>query len=77
MARMLAIRVDEKLYAALRKRAITQGKTVSGLAREILSEALAERPLSARIGHLGGQLELPSEISDAWQMELREHNWRP
>ena len=74
---MLTIRVDENLRAALRKRAAAQGKSVSKVVREILSGALEERPLSARVGHLRGQLELPSETSDAWQIELRERNWRP
>jgi plasmid stability protein len=76
---MLTIRVDENLRAALRKRAAAQGKSVSKVVREI-SGALEERPLSVRVGHLRGQLELPSEASetsDAWQIELRERSWRP
>ena len=36
---------------------LTQGKTVSEVAREILSAAVSERPLGARIGRLRGQLE--------------------
>jgi plasmid stability protein len=80
MGRMLTIQVDEDLRAALRKRAAAQGKSVSKVVREILSGALEERPLSVRVGHLRGQLELPSEASetsDAWQIELRERSWRP
>jgi plasmid stability protein len=76
MRTTLTIRADDKLRAALRKRATVQGKTMSETAREILSDALEERPLSARVGHLRGQIELPSETSDAWQTELRERNWR-
>lgn len=78
MRTILTIRADEKLSAALRKRAAVQGKTESEVALEILNDAIEERPMSARVGHLRGQLELPSEETcDAWQMELRERNWRP
>jgi plasmid stability protein len=77
MRTTLTIRADDKLRAALRKRAVVQGKTESEVAHEILSDALEERPLSDRIGHLRGRLELPSETTDAWQSELRERNWRP
>lgn len=77
MRTILTLRADDKLRAALRKRAAVQGKSESEVALEILNDALEERPLSARVGHLRGQIELPSEASDAWQMELRERNWRP
>lgn len=77
MRTTLTIRADEKLRTALRKRAETQGKTVSELAREILNEAMEERPMSLRTGHLRGQLELPSDTSDPWRKQLRERNWRP
>lgn len=77
MRATLTIRADEKLRAALRKRAATQGKTVSELAREILNEALEERPMSLRTGHLRGQLDLPSDTPDRWRQQIRERNWRP
>jgi plasmid stability protein len=78
MRTTLTIRADDKLRVALQKRAAVQGKTVSELAREILSEALEERPLSARTGHLRGQIDLPpDDAPDSWQSELRERNWRP
>ena len=77
MRATLTIRADEELRAALRKRAAIQGKTVSEVAREILNEALEERPMSSRTGHLRGQLELPSDPSDPWRKQLRERNWRP
>jgi plasmid stability protein len=76
MRATLTIRADEKLRSALQQRAEVQGKTVSEVAREILSEALEERPLSSRTGHLRGQLDLPPDSSDAWQREIRERNWR-
>lgn len=77
MRTTLTIRTDEKLREALRKRAALQGKTVSELAREILSEALEERPMSTRIGHLQGRLEHLPDTSDAWRKKIRERNWRP
>jgi plasmid stability protein len=77
MRATLTIRADEKLRAALRKRAAIQGKSVSELAREILNEALEERPMSSRTGHLRGQLDLPSDTTDPWSQQIRERNWRP
>jgi predicted nucleic acid-binding protein len=35
------------------------------------------RPISERVGHLEGRLELPAESDDTWRRELRERNWRP
>lgn len=77
MRTTLTIRTDENLLDALKARAAVQGKSVSEVAREILSEALAERPLSERIGHLRGQLGLEPGASDPWRDRLRERNWRP
>jgi plasmid stability protein len=76
MGKMLMVRVDENLRAALRKRAAAQGKSVSEVAREILSDALEDRPLSTRVGHLRGQIKL-QPTTDACRMELRDRNWRP
>ena len=77
MRTTLTIRTDENLREALKARAAIQGKSISEVAREILSEALAERPLSERIGHLKGQLDLKSGAPDPWRERLRERNWRP
>ncbi len=77
MRATLTIRTDEKLRNALQKRAAIQGKSVSEVAREILSEAVEERPLSERIGHLRGQLDLSAKISDPWRQRLKDRNWRP
>lgn len=78
MRTTLTIRADDKLRAALQKRAAIQGKSISEVAREILSEAVAERPLSERVGHLRGRLDLQSGgVSDPWREQLRERNWRP
>jgi plasmid stability protein len=76
MRTTLTIRTDEKLRAALKERAAMQGKSVSEVAREILSEAVAERPLSERVGHLKGKLDLRASDTDAWRERLRERNWR-
>lgn len=72
----LTIPTDEKLQEALQERAAMQGKTVPELAREILSEAMAERPLAERIGHLRGRLHLQKDTSDPWRAHLRESNFR-
>jgi len=72
----LSIQADEELQAALQERAALQGKTVSDLAREILHEAIAQRPLGERVGHLRGRLELPSVASDPCRSKLKERNWR-
>jgi plasmid stability protein len=77
MRATLTIRTDEKLREALQKRAASQGKSISEVAREILSEAVEERPLAERIGHLRGQLDLSAKSSDPWRQRLKERNWRP
>src|SRR5258707_1655847 len=51
----LSIQADEELQAALQERADLQGKTVSDLAREILREAIAQRPLGERVPTFRGQ----------------------
>lgn len=72
----LSVPTDEKLLEALQERAAKQGKTVPELAREILSEAVAERSLAERVGHLRGQLQLQKDTSDPWRAHLRESNFR-
>ena len=75
MRKTVAVRVDEEMGRALEERAAVSGMTVSEVVRDALREALAERPLSARIGHLSGALAVRSE-EDPWQSALRERNWR-
>jgi hypothetical protein len=72
----LTIPADEKLQEALQERAALLGKTVPELARELLSEAVAERSLGERVGHLRGQLHLEHEASDPWRDHLRKRNFR-
>jgi plasmid stability protein len=76
MRTTLTIRTDQRLREALEERAALQGKSVSEVAREILSDAVAERPLGSRIGHLRGQLELPPTSSDPRRKQIRKRNWR-
>jgi predicted DNA-binding protein len=75
MSKTLTVRTGEEIRDALQRRADAQGKTVSEVVREILEEALAERPLEYKAGHLKGRLELPSS-KDAWRKQLKERNWR-
>jgi predicted transcriptional regulator len=76
MSTTLTIRLDEAMRDALAKTAEAQGKTVSRLVREILREALAERPLKARAGHLKGALMLREQAVEPWRESLRQRNWR-
>ncbi len=76
MSKTLTVRTDEMLHDALQRRAEVQDKTVSQVVREILEEALSERPLVYKAGHLKGRLELPSS-EDPWRQRLKERNWRP
>jgi plasmid stability protein len=75
MSTTLTIRVDEDLRAALAQRAQAQGTSVSELVREILIEALVERPLRVKAGHLRGGLKLPQR-HPSWNEQLRNRNWR-
>ncbi len=76
MRTTLTIRTDEALRKALEERAHAQGKTVSALAREILQNALDERPLELRTAHLRGRLQLRQLSAESWREALRERNWR-
>ena len=72
----LTVRTDEKMRQALVNRARAEGLTVSELVRRILKEAVSERPLVQRVGHLKGCLELPPPDTDPWRMQLHNRNWR-
>ncbi len=75
MSTTLTVRTGAELYQALQRRAASLGKTVSELVREVLKEAVAERPIAERTGHVRGHLTLPA-ITDPWRKHLEEHNWR-
>jgi predicted transcriptional regulator len=72
----LTIRTDPELREALERRARAQDKTVSQVAREILGQALTERPLAERTGHLRGQLDLDPEPGDEWRRQIARRNRR-
>ncbi len=76
MSNTLTIRTDEALRQALQERAKAEGKTLSETVRQLLAEALRERPLSARAGHLKGRLKRAPKKDDLWRSQLRERNWR-
>jgi hypothetical protein len=80
MSTTLTIRTDEKLRAALAERARAEDKTVSQVAREILSRAVTERPFAERTGHLRGRLELDAipgkGPEDEWRREIALRNRR-
>ncbi len=76
MRTTLTIRADKTLRTALERRARAQGKTISELAREILRNAVDERPLELKTGHLRGRLTLRQVETEAWRKALRERNWR-
>ena len=71
----LTVRTDKQLRRALERRAGSLGKTVSEFVRETLEDAVAERPLAERAGHVKGQLELP-EPTEPWRRQIKERNWR-
>jgi plasmid stability protein len=75
MSTTITIRTDESLREALDKKAAASGKTVSELVREILEDALSEKPLQVRTGHLKGRLRL-RKASETWRKRLRQANWR-
>ena len=76
MSTTLTVRTDDSLREALRRRADARGKTISDIVREILQEALIERPVGERAGHLKGLLSRPATDDDPWRKRLRERNWR-
>ncbi|MEZ5330785.1 MAG: hypothetical protein R2991_01760 [Thermoanaerobaculia bacterium] len=77
MGTTLTIRTDDVLRAALEERARARGQTLSETAREILRNAVEERPLGERTGHLRGALKLARGAEEPWRQALRERNWRP
>jgi len=77
MSTTITIRADESLREVLDRKAAASGRSVSALVREILEEALIDRPLQLRVGHLKGGLRLPEETSEPWRRHLRRRNWRP
>jgi metal-responsive CopG/Arc/MetJ family transcriptional regulator len=76
MDKTLTIRIDAEQQQKLGRAAKMLGKTVSELVRDILREALSERSLGSRAGHLKGRISLPSQPRDSWARKIKERNWR-
>lgn len=76
MTTTLTIRLDEKAKKALEERAKLRRTTISALLREIVDDAVTEKPLGERIGHLAGRLGPAQGEPDEWERHLRETNWR-
>jgi hypothetical protein len=76
MSKTITIRADKPLRDALIRKAKVERKTVSEVVREILEEALVERPLAERLGKTRGSLRI-AEARGVWQRQIRERNWRP
>lgn len=75
MDKTITVRLDREQDELLTERAKTTGKTRSALVRELLSQALAQTPVSGRAGHLKGSVQL-KETKDPWSKHLRKQNWR-
>ena len=76
MGTTITIRTDQSLREALIKKATTEKKSVSEVVREILEDALVERPLAERVARTRGSLRL-AEKRAGWQRQIRDRNWRP
>ena len=76
MEKTLTIRLGADQQKLLGQTAKMLGKSISELVREILEQALAERTLGSKAGHLKGQLTLKPSPRDAWVRRLKERNWR-
>jgi hypothetical protein len=76
MGTTITIRADRSLREALTRKASAEKKSVSEVVREILEDALVERPLAERIGRTRGSLRI-AESRSGWQRQIRDRNWRP
>ena len=77
MRTTITIRAEGALRDALERRAAETGRSLSAVVREILVDALTERPMAGRVGHLRGQLQVAETSLEPWRAELRRRNWRP
>jgi len=75
MEKMLTVRLGKEQDVALTRRAKAIGKTRSAVVRDLIDTALADRPMSRRVGHLKGGVELRRSRS-GWRRELTDRNWR-
>ena len=77
MSETLTIRIGPRQRDALGRLAASLGKSVSEVVRDILTQALEERPLADRAGHLAGRLTLSPAPGDAFGARIKARNWRP
>ena len=75
MDKTITLRLPRAQDEALMRRAKASGKTRSALVRDLIDQALADRPIERRAGHLKGRVELPRARS-GWRRELKDRNWR-
>jgi predicted DNA-binding protein len=76
MTKTLTIRLGRAESEALARRAKTLGKTRSAVVRELLVDALVERPLAIKAGHLRGRLAVGRRRRVSWREDLKARNWR-
>lgn len=76
MSTTLTIRIAPDERKALLRRAKQAGLNVSEMVREILRQALAERSVSARAGHLKGRLKTKPPARSSWRRQIQERNRR-
>lgn len=72
----LTIRLDKQQRDALSKRARSEQKSESEVARELLAQGLEPRADWEQALKLKGCVKLPKEPTDPWRKQLRERNWR-
>lgn len=75
MNRTLTIRLGKEQDEALTGRARALGKTRSELVRDLIDQAVVDKPIADRAGHLKGRVALPRARA-GWRRTLRERNWR-
>ena len=76
MGTTLTVRTDDEMDRGLRDLARAEGLSLSQLVRRILEDAIHERTLQERAGHLAGSLGELDAAGDAWREQIRRRNWR-
>jgi len=77
MSTTITIRTDDPLRKRLEELAAATGRSLSQVVREILQNAVEERSIGERAGHLKGTISLPRGPEQGWRRAIRERNWRP
>lgn len=74
MSTTITIRAESSLRDALEKRAAETGRSLSAVVRQILVDALTERPMEGRVGHVRGRFRVAETSQDPSRAELRRRN---